>query len=392
MLNQTFNPQSLNKLISDDDINKYSLGNSNDLILNSITAISYDVSQISFSFKNIKKRKVKNKDIYYIDDKNEYFAIKKLNSVIKRLYTISHSNRNDILKPLIDIIKDGSDYKLIRADVKDFFGMISRKKIINKIRKDSLLGSLMIHKLNQLDEFLNNNSCLGLPRGLSISSTLSELYLRGLDSSIKSNPNVYYYARYVDDIIIVCLDNVEEVSNILKIELKKIGLSVNDKYKIIDNRSVKEEFDYLGVKFNIDNELSSFSLSTNKVKEMKTRIIKSILDYKINRNNELLFNRIIFLTSNYNIHTKTESNNLKAGIYYNNQYITDYRQLSELNEFLRKSFTAKKGSLAKVVNLIPKDVIRDCISYSFFDGYMNKRIVRFSNEKMANIVRCWNHG
>ena len=392
MLNQTFNPQSLNKLISNFDVNKYLLGKNEDEILNSITAISYEVSQTSFEFDKVKKRKVNNKDVYYIDDRNEYFAIKKLNSIIKKLYTISHSNRNNILKQLINIINDGSDYKIIRADIKDFFGQIPRKNIVNKIKKDSLLGSLMIQKLNKLNKFLDNSTCTGLPRGLSISSTLSELYLRDFDNNIKSNPNVYYYARYVDDIIIICLDNVNEIERVLNKMLKNLGLSVNEKYRIINDRSIKSEFDYLGVKFRLTSRLSKYSLSTNKVKEIKTRIIKSIVDYRKNRNNELLINRISFLTSNYKIYTRTESNNLKAGIYYNNQHITDYSQLNELNEFLRKSFTARKGSLSKMVKLIPQRVTSHCIKQSFFEGYIDKRVVCFTNKEISNIVRCWKHG
>ncbi|MBF4410747.1 antiviral reverse transcriptase Drt3a, partial [Vibrio anguillarum] len=260
------------------------------------------------------------------------------------------------------------------------------------IRKDSLLGSMMIHKLNQLNKFLIDNSCSGLPRGLSISSTLSELYLRDFDSYIKSNSNVYYYARYVDDIIIICLDNVEEVDLALNKGLESLGLSVNEKYMVINDRGLENEFDYLGVKFRLSNKSSKYSLSTNKVKEIKTRVIKSIVDYRKNKDDELLINRIMFLTSNYKIHTKTESNNLKAGIYYNNQYITDYSQLAELNEFLRKSLTAKRGSLAKLVRLIPSSVVSQCIRMSFFEGYINKRMVSFSSKEISNIVRCWKHG
>ncbi|MBF4327934.1 hypothetical protein EAY16_21895, partial [Vibrio anguillarum] len=101
MLDQTFSPQSLNKLVSGSDVAKYSLGVNGDLVINTITSISYEVSQESFKFENVKVRKIKDKDVYYVDDRSEYFAVKKLNSIIKKLYTINHSNRNEILKQLI---------------------------------------------------------------------------------------------------------------------------------------------------------------------------------------------------------------------------------------------------------------------------------------------------
>ncbi|PHZ58900.1 hypothetical protein CRG86_014760 [Photobacterium leiognathi] len=277
------------------------------------------------------------------------FCDKKLNYTLHTIYKIKHQGRNEILKQFINIINDGSDYKIIRIDIKDFFNEINRRDLFYKIKKDSFLGSLMIRKLNELDSFLIEDKCDGLPRGLSISSTLSELYLRNFDSSIKSNDNVYFYGRYVDDIIVVCLDNVYAVDDLIKKSLNNIGLSVNDKYEIIDDIKSDFCFDYLGVKFKSSNGKIEQLLSSKKIRKIKSRIIKSILDYRVNNDDVLLLDRLLFLSSNYHLYTRTESNNLKAGIYYNNQFINSYYQLSELNTFLRKSITARRGTLYKVV-------------------------------------------
>ncbi len=108
MLNQTFNPKSLFSIISNDDIGKYQLGNDKMSIMTSITSISYEVSQHDFSFVHIGKRIINKKEVYSTDNVNEYFAIKKLNHTLKRIYQIKHSNRNEILKQFIDIVNDGS--------------------------------------------------------------------------------------------------------------------------------------------------------------------------------------------------------------------------------------------------------------------------------------------
>lgn len=42
----------------------------------------------------------------------------------------------------------------------------------------------------------------GLPRGLSISSVMSELYMKYFDLRIRRLEGVYYYARFVDDIVV----------------------------------------------------------------------------------------------------------------------------------------------------------------------------------------------
>ena len=43
----------------------------------------------------------------------------------------------------------------------------------------------------------------GVPRGFGVSAYLSELYMREIDNEIKALPDVIYYARYVDDIVII---------------------------------------------------------------------------------------------------------------------------------------------------------------------------------------------
>ena len=250
----------------------------------------------------------------------------------------------------------------------------------------------MINKLNQLDSSLTSLSCKGLPRGISLSSTLSEIYLRDFDYEMKCNDGVYYYARYVDDIIIICIDNVGDVQRTLTKKLQLLGLELNDKFKVVDDKSENADFDYLGVNFAFKDKNIRYYLSNNKVKQYKTRIIKSILDYRKNMDDNLLIERIKFITSNYHIFTKTESNNLKAGIYYNNQYINNYSQLSELNEFLRKSLSSKKGSLSKVTKRIPSTVVTECLKSCFFKGYINKEMVSYSPKKISNIVRCWDNG
>jgi hypothetical protein len=43
----------------------------------------------------------------------------------------------------------------------------------------------------------------GVPRGVGISSYLSELYMENIDNEIRNLQDVIYYARYVDDIFII---------------------------------------------------------------------------------------------------------------------------------------------------------------------------------------------
>ena len=130
MLNQTFTPNELKKLVTDKEIHKFSWGKAEQEILNTVTSISYTVSQSNFEFLNIKKAKIKGKDVFTVENEYEYFAIKRLNHIVKRLYTVTHSNRNEILNQVIEVLNDGYDYKVIRADIKGFFDNISRHELV----------------------------------------------------------------------------------------------------------------------------------------------------------------------------------------------------------------------------------------------------------------------
>ncbi len=55
---------------------------------------------------------------------------------------------------------------------------------------------------NFLFELLDRN-IVGLPRGVPLSATLSEYSMKRFDRFVSTLPEVYYYARYVDDIVIV---------------------------------------------------------------------------------------------------------------------------------------------------------------------------------------------
>ncbi|TOB16812.1 hypothetical protein CGK11_24245, partial [Vibrio parahaemolyticus] len=75
------------------------------------------------------------------------------------------------------ILETSSDYGVIRVDIKSFYESINYPDILEKIKTDKLLTSKSI-------DFLDNLQYLkvkGLPRGLSISPVLSEIFMRDID-------------------------------------------------------------------------------------------------------------------------------------------------------------------------------------------------------------------
>jgi len=251
----------------------------------------------------------------------------------------------------------------------------------------------------------------GVPRGMNISATMSELYMRKFDRWVRSYDSVYYFARFVDDIIIFSnslIDSLKLISN-LNSQLKELaeGLSINQtKTELFDGKTLenldivsgrklikKHKLDYLGYSFKVENGRSKnrkliVSIADKKVTKIKTRVVKVFLDFSKNKNFGLLEKRIQFLTGNYSIRKSEEGNSLRAGIYYNYLQVTDSNVFEELNQLLRKSIFSKSPNFGGKIGLSP--IQKDKLSrYCFLAGFEKKTYFEFTYLDMQQIIKCW---
>lgn len=184
-----------------------------------------------------------NEEYYLINDVSEKLILRKLNDNIKRIYKDEQANRKFIIQQVKTLLNDDAPFWIIKTDIKSFYESIDRDKILKKMKDDAMLSYYSIQLLKKIftNPIISNNK--GLPRGLNISSTLSEIYLRKFDKWIHSFSGVYFYARFVDDIIIF-LSNKEKAENLynnLEVNLKELcSLEINaDKTELIDGTNFK---------------------------------------------------------------------------------------------------------------------------------------------------------
>lgn len=386
---RSFEPDSLMKNISLDDVIKLKLGRDRKSIHENLTKISYTLSDPNFSYSEIKERKVKNVSIFTTKSKNEALGLRAIEKSIKAIYQIKFSSKQKISKSLAKIISADNNLGIIRIDIKSFFESVNRKSLIEKLLIDALLSQEILKSLLNIDQRIDEFDCRGLPRGLAISSVLSELFLRDFDRKISNHHEVYFYARYVDDIIAITKPSATTIEDFIINELLKLGLSLNLQKKSSLKEKEGGEFQYLGYRFSRTEDKLKITFSDNKKKKVKTRIIRSIIDFGRNEDKQLLKDRIKFLSSNGHLYKNGKKQNLKSGIYYNNQLINDYKCLSELNEFLRKSITCNRGGFKRHLKSIDKETVKEILSYNFFDGFVNREIIDFGSDKLTKIKECW---
>jgi hypothetical protein len=337
--------------------------------------------------------------------------LRKLNDNIKRIYKDEQANRKIIISQTKVLLEDTCPYWILKTDIKSFYESIDRNRLIDKFKNDSILSYYSLFLLKKL--FSNSLISIsnGIPRGMNISATLSEIYMRKFDKWVRRCEGVFYYARFVDDIIIFVnsLYNMKTLINNINIRLSELaqGLVINrDKTQLFEGLTLMQldietyvklnndnSLEYLGYKFNKNNEKGKYNLTISiaekKIKKIKTRLTLSFIDFSYNHDFILLNNRIKFITGNFGIRKTREGNMLKSGIYYNYPNLTDESKLKELTEYYRKLLYCKKGKLGIALSrltLIQRNKLK---KYCFVAGF-NKRIFKsFSYSKINEIVRCW---
>src|SRR5690554_5100620 len=311
-----------------------------------LNTISERISSKKFNL-NIERHNTPHHDkqAYKISNNQEsFFAEKQLQENIKKTYKVKQSDRDAIISQLIAILGDPFPKHIIRTDISSFYESIDRTKLQNKIdsKPQLSLASRKLIKKVLMDYKSLTGSTKGIPRGIGISAYLAELYMKETDEKIKSLPNVIYYTRYVDDIIVVFSpspdgttpNHISEVKTIIE----DVGLILNsDKTNAIDFRNGNNfSFDYLGYKFKYSSGLK-VGISNNKIEKYRQRITSSFDVYqrghKGRNARKMLINRIRFLTGN----TKLTNNKGGAfvGIYSSNKWANDHSSLKGLDAFLR---------------------------------------------------------
>lgn len=335
-------------------------------------------------------------DIYIVCSLAHVLILRKLNDDIRKIYKVRQSNRRLIIKQAKTLLSETCPSCILKTDIKGFYENIKVDKILEKLKDDRILS---YYSIELLANILSNFGGSGLPRGLSISATLSELYMRAFDRVVQRIDGVYYYARFVDDILIFTIsdkiaDEVQEtLSDVLNTAL---GLELNKEKtaKFNGNEITITPLEYLGYKFNVHLDKSrldiKISIADKKIKRIKLKIAKVFIDYIKNKDFALMTERMKLLTGNYTIRSRDNGGDLKAGIYYNYNYLNDYSALQELDKFYNRLVYSKKGSIGNKLYSMLTPLQRSKLSrYSFVFGWENKVYIAVDKERVKKLKRCW---
>ena len=238
------------------------------------------------------------------------------------------------------------------------------------------------------------------------------------DNFFKTRPGIFYFARFVDDILIITSPNQNQTNlnslvdqKLAPLKAHKIGSKAAAIHigKISQESKVEEFFDYLGYKFKIYGKPSStdevmgvmrrkidVEISPNKILKIKNRIIDSFIAYIKNppniKNYDLLINRIKTLTGNYYITDATTGIPIKTGIFFNYaaKNIFESCSLSDLDAFLRGLLYSKRHKLsARITSRLTPAQVGQLIGFTFSKGFHERVFHSFTHTQLREIKEGW---
>lgn len=358
------------------------------------------------------------KTIYSAEKLAEKLVLRKCASNISYISKYKVSQRNKIAKEIKCFLREGTQFRIYKLDIKSFFESITSELVQASL---SDLDGLSPHTKNLVDNYLNNFDS-AIPRGIEVSPVIADLVLKNFDKTISTNENVFYYSRFVDDIIIITssIEKKKEFTKILSKGLPKGLIFNHNKKKIIDvkkrsksgdNKSgrIVADFEFLGYQFqaidtfldtssnpNSKPELAQFrlvkvELSRNKIKKFKTKICSALIYFHKNGDFSLLKDRISFLTTNRDLIQKSSNRGIPTGIYYSFSQI-DSASLSikdldkALQKFVMSSNTMFSGQSHNELSIIQK---RTILKKSFKTGFEKRVFKKFSPDRLKEITSIW---
>ena len=317
--------------------------------------------------------------------------LRKLHRNIKRIYSVQQTDRNTIVKQIELLLSENVEMRILRLDVRHFYDNIDSKNILNKLTDDARLSYQSIMLLQSIFSNRAIAAYSGLPKGLGISAVLSELYMKYFDLDFKKIEGVYFYARFVDDIIVFCSSEAsKQLSWDYACEgLNKLGLQLNEeKSYILDPRQHGTSFTYLGYTFQIKGKHVNITISQKKMNVIKSRITKTFVRYSKDHDYDLLKLRIKFLTGNFTLYNPHTLQPIKVGIYFNYKMATEVSALKDLDTYYQRLLHCRIGKLGSAISLT-KSHVKELEKYSFYFGYNNHVNHYFTTNQMVKIAECW---
>lgn len=342
-----------------------------------------------------------------LDEPAVFFALKQLQYNIHKTFKVKQANRHAILCDVKALLHTRVPLHIVRTDISSFYESIPQAALLEKIEGNTLLShksKAFIRAILKLYDDCKDETLVpkgvGVPRGIGISPLLSEIYVRDLDSRIKSFISTLFYARYVDDIFVVltslpsgCNDAKGYLTN-MQAMYGDYGLTLKDEtdpkgkgilMDFTDADKSYNPFDYLGYSITIERKKRQmnaiFGLSENKKDHFKEKVdhivahFENKSKYNIKEAYQDLLDSLNYITGNTKLFKSKAG--VKVGLYYNNDLLDRMEDLVSLQQYLRDK-TIEPSHTATGWAECKAKIARKVEKIDFRDRWEQKKMFHFS--------------
>lgn len=352
-----------------------------------------------FDLHNFKKN---GRSLYKPKNFETALILRKLEADLKSLTPALSQNRPDIIQSIRNVCQDSTPSTIIRLDIKKFYESVSLEDV-RKTVLPRLANTYMLQRT--LDRFIGcvPGSAVGLPTGISLSASLAELYLKyAFDDKIRAVDGVYFYKRYVDDIILfsaqhpLSKDVVSEVQSLLP-----HGLSFNqskDKKKVITTAESGKHynFSYLGYSFDVkrsgDEKKVTLDISSGKIDKRITKYCKAYHTLLSDANLDDFKNRFLYLNSGHRYYDDIKGSTISSGICNTYSELSfPSASLKRLQNFYRYSVLSRSFPMQHRLrhSHLHNDVRRWVLQLDLEKHVKEKKHFNFSHDEITHMARCW---
>lgn len=367
------------------------------------------IAVAGFKTVSLQFNKINGKVTFRISSLSQVLLTRHVSDSIRQITNIHQSNRNSIIRSIIQLLSEGIPFNVIKMDIKSFYENVNIEDTIKLLKSDPAFSRQSIFVLENFFSALKRQHIHGLPRGIGLSATLAEYVMRDFDRKIGIHPGIRYYNRYVDDAITITTSDIDPNNflNTTKSSLPQ-GLVFNtnktkiykfSKYSKKKPSHPEHTINFLGYKiivYSICSENKKYTrkvsvdIADSKISRIKRRLSKIFLDYNNNMNFDDLLNRVKIITSNYGYEDKNSGMWRYSGLRYNYSLINpkNSEALKSLDKFMINTLTSKH----------PNNRIRPNISSSqrhqllgllFSTGFTKNRFFTFKRDHLIHLIGCW---
>lgn len=329
-------------------------------------------------------------------------------------------SRYKIIKGVIESLMDATPMYVLRRDITSFYESIPIAALRDRLLYDTASSEKVRRVLRRYFGQHCSTSANGIPRGIGLSAVLAEIAMREFDRQVREVPGVYKYYRFSDDIVIFGFEGIGEIETAIT-NLLPAGMtfsqrkSVNVNLDETDGAVPEREFEYLGYRFRIQNQVGGksartidVSIAAKKIARLKTRTILTFKDFEKTKDFSLLLDRLRFISCNYRVRRNAMAKtggptHVRSGIFYNYRFCGVYNasnratvrsspssvELRQLDGFYHSLRRGGGSSFAASIAALTPDRRAMLARVSFLQGFTKRLTVRFTPDRVHRIQAAW---